>query len=134
MEDRRNPARTPSPAPLAEPREDISDGLLKARNPDLYYGNSHMQCYHFCQQCEDHCEIAESKGHKRVLFAMFFLMDRILHCWQQYKTRTKRSRAALLSWEEFKTFLRQSLGESDTFVGNVWSKMRSNSQHQLEEV
>ncbi len=24
--------------------------------------------------------------------------------------------------------------ESDAFVGNVWSKMRSDSQHQLEEV
>lgn len=32
-----------------EPRE----RPLKARFPDLYYGKSHMDCYHFCQQCED---------------------------------------------------------------------------------
>ena len=30
-----------------EPRE----RPLKARFPDLYYRKSHMDCYHFCQQC-----------------------------------------------------------------------------------
>ena len=134
MEDRRNPAPAPAPAPLSKPREDVSDRPLKARNPDLYYGNSHMECYHFCQQCEDHFETAGAKGHKRVLFTGSFLKDRILHRWQQHKTKTERNRAAPLSWEEFKAFLRQSLGESDAFVGNVWSKMRSDSQLQLEEV
>ena len=31
---------------------------LKARFPDLYYGNLHMDCYQFCQKCEDHFETA----------------------------------------------------------------------------
>ena len=134
MEDRRNPSPAPTPAPLAEPRQDVSDRPLKARNPDLYYGNSHIESYHFCQQCEDHFETVGAKGHKRVPFATSFLKDRIHHCWQQYKTRIKRNRAALLSWEEFKAFLKQSLGKSDAFVSNVWCKMGSDSQHQLEEV
>ena len=134
MEDRRNPSPAPTPAPLAEPQQDVSDRPLKARNPDLYYGNSHIESYHFCQQCEDHFETVGAKGHKRVPFATFFLKDRIHHRWQQHKTRIKRNRAAPLSWEEFKTFLKQSLGESDAFVGNAWCKMRSDSQHQLEEV
>ena len=25
--------------------------LLKARTPETYSGKSHMDCYHFCQQC-----------------------------------------------------------------------------------
>ena len=131
MEDRRHLA--PAPAPV-ESREDALDRPLKARNPDLYYGNSHMECYYFCQQCEDHFETAGAKGHKRVPFAATFLKDRILNRWQQYKTRTERNRVAPLSWEEFKAFLRKSLGESDAFVGHVWSKMRGDSQHQQEEV
>ena len=94
MEDRRQPA--PAPAPV-ESREDASDRPLKARNPDLYYGNSHMECYYFCQQCEDHFETAGAKGHKRVPFAATFLKDRILNRWQQHKARTERTRADPLS-------------------------------------
>ncbi len=134
MEDRRNSAPTPAPALLAEPPENVWDKPLKARNPDLYYSNSHMECYHICQQCEDHLETGGAKAHKLITFAASFLKDHILYRWQQHKTRTERNRAALLSWDEFKAFLRQSLGEFDAFVGNVWSKMSSDSQHQLEEV
>ena len=134
MEDRRNSAPAPTLVPLAEPRENVSDKPLNARNPDLYYGNSHMECYHFCLQYKDHFETAGAKGHERIPFAAFFLKNRILHRWQQHKTRTERNRTAFMSWEEFKAFLRQSLGESDAFVGNVWTKMRSDSQHQLEKV
>ncbi len=134
MEDRRNHTPALAPAFLAEPRENVSDRLLKTRNPDLFYGNSYMECYHFCQQFEYHFDTDGAKSHKHVHFAASFLKDFILHRWQQYKTRTKRNRAAPLSWKEFKVFLRQSLGESDAFVGNVWSKMRSDSQHPLEEV
>ncbi len=79
MEDRRNSAPAPASAPLAEPREDVSDRPLKTRNPDLYYGNSCMECYHFCQQFEDHFETTRAKGHKLVPFVAFFLKDRILH-------------------------------------------------------
>ncbi len=61
-------------APAAEAR-DNTDRPLKPRNPDLYYGNLHMECYYFCQQCEDHFEVARSLGHKRVLFTAGFLKD-----------------------------------------------------------
>ena len=76
MEDRRQP--TPAAAPV-KPREDALDRLLKARNPDFYYGNSHMECYYFCQQCKDHSETAGTKGHKRVPFVVTFLKDSILN-------------------------------------------------------
>ncbi len=91
MEDRRNSTPAPAPDPLAEPREDVSDRPLKAQIPNLYYSNSHIKCYHFCQQFEDHFETDGAKGHKRVPFAASFLKDRILHRWQQHKTRTERN-------------------------------------------
>ena len=50
---------------------------LKARNPDLYYGQSHMECYYFCQQCEDHFKTARATGPKRVPFAASFLRNRV---------------------------------------------------------
>ncbi len=39
-----------------------------------------------------------------------------------------------MTWDEFKAFLRKSLGESNAFVGHVWSKLRGDAQNQLEEV
>ncbi len=36
--------------------------------------------------------------------------------------------------DEFKAFLRKSLGEFITFIGHVWNKLRGDAQHQLEEV
>ncbi len=39
-----------------------------------------------------------------------------------------------MTWNEFKAFLRKSLGESNAFVGHVWNKLRGDAQHQLEEV
>ena len=49
------------------------DRALKARNPDLYYESSHMECYYFCRQYEDHFDTAGATGHKRVSFAASFL-------------------------------------------------------------
>ncbi len=65
-------------ASAAEAR-DNTDRPLKPRNPVLYYDNLHMEWYYFCQQYEDHFEVVESLGHKRVLFAIRFLKDRILN-------------------------------------------------------
>ncbi len=39
-----------------------------------------------------------------------------------------------MTWDEFKTFLRINLGESNAFMGYVWSKLRGDVQYQLEEV
>ena len=33
----------------APPSDGIREKLLKARLPNVYYGNSHMECYNFCQ-------------------------------------------------------------------------------------
>ncbi len=68
-----------APAALIAEAGDDTDRPLKPRNPDLYYGNSNMECYYFCQQCEEHFEVAGSLGHKRVPFAAGFLKDRILN-------------------------------------------------------
>ena len=119
MEDRRQPA--PAAAPV-EPREDVSDRPLNARNSDLYNGNLHIECYYVCQQCEDHFETAGAKGHKPISFAATFLKDRIFNCWQQHKAQIECIRADPLSWEKFKAFLRKNLGESDAFVAYIWAK------------
>ena len=115
-------------------RDIALDGSLKARKPDLYYGCSHMECYHFCRQCEDYFETAGTKGYKRVPFAASFLRERINFCWQQHKTWTERDRANPLTWDKFKAFLRKSLGESTAFVNSIWSKIKRDSQYQQEEV
>ncbi len=46
----------------------------------------------------------------------------------------QRNRLVPMTWDEFKAFLRKSLGESNAFVGHVWSKLRGDAQHQSEEV
>ncbi len=46
----------------------------------------------------------------------------------------QRNRLAPMTWDKFKAFLRKSLGGSNAFVGHVWSKLRGDAQHQLEEV
>ncbi len=88
-----------------------------------------MECYYFCQQCEDHFEVAGSLTYKRIPFVAGFLKDRIWNWWQQYKTRMQRNRLAPMTWDEFKPFLRKSLGESNAFAGHVWSKLRGDAQH-----
>ncbi len=85
MESVRDQIPAAQAAPAAEARDD-TNRPLKPQNPDLYYGNLYMECYYFCQQCEDHLEVVGSLGHKRVLFTTGFLKDRILNRWQQHKT------------------------------------------------
>ncbi len=86
-----------APATPAAEARDNTDRPLKPRNPDLYYGNLHMECYYFSQQCKDYFKVARSLGHKRVPFATGFLKDRILNQWQQHKTRMQRNRLALMT-------------------------------------
>ena len=66
-----------------------SDGscekLLKARSLDVYCSKSHMECYNFCQQCENHFATARAKGPNRISFGVFFLHYCINFRWQQYK-------------------------------------------------
>ena len=103
---------------------------LKAKLPDVYYGKSHIECYNFCQQCEDYFATARAKGSNRILFAVSFLRDRINFCWQQYKWKHKAKSIVPITWEKFKTFLCQSLGDSRAFVDSYWAKIRRDSQYQ----
>ena len=50
---------------------------LKAKIPEMYYGKSNIDCYHFCQQCEDHFKTAGATGTNRTLFAAFFFCGSI---------------------------------------------------------
>lgn len=56
-----------------------------------------MEFYPFCQHCKDRFETAGPKSYERIFLAAFFLKDRVLNHWQQYKTRVKRNQATLLS-------------------------------------
>ena len=93
-----------------------------------------MDCYHFCQQCEDHFETAEATGTSRTLFAAFFLYRNISLRWTQYKHCHQGEELIPITWTEFKAFLWKNLGESKSFVDKIWKKLRRNSQYQLEEV
>ena len=69
-------ARSPVPAPTLQPLvfpNSPCKRLLKAGFLELYCGKTHMECYNFIQQCEDHFAIAGAKGPNHVLFiAIFF--------------------------------------------------------------
>ena len=106
---------------------------LKAKVPDVYYGKSHMDCYHFCQQCEDHFETSRATGTNRTPFAASFLRGNISVRWTQFK-RCRGGEVAPITWTEFKAFLRKNLGESKSFVNSIWKKLKRDSQYQLEEV
>ena len=112
---------------LAEPRE----RPLKARTPETYSGKSYMDCYYFCEQCEDYFETSGAKGMNRTSFAATFLRDAISLRYAQHKRRHKR--ATPITWSEFKVFLRKHLGSSQAFIDGIWSKFRRDSQYQLEE-
>ena len=103
------------------------DRVLKVRNPDLYYENSHMEC-------EDHFDKAGATGHQRVPFAVSFLRDRINFPWQQHKTQVEGDSTVPPTWSEFKAFLWQSIGESTSFVTSIWTKVKPHSQYQQEEL
>ena len=82
IEDRRPPISAQAPA-LVEPKEQS----VKARFLDLYFGKSHLDCYWFCQQYQDHFDTARANRDNRTPFATFFLRDGISPRWTQYKHR-----------------------------------------------
>ena len=55
--------------------------LLKARFPDLYYGNSHLDYYCFYQQYKDYFKTARANRLNQVLFAALFLRKAIVQRW-----------------------------------------------------
>lgn len=82
-------ARAQAQAQVAYHAEPAQQGprerLLKARLPDIYYGKSHTECYHFWQQCEDHFNTHSTTCPNRTPFTTSFLRGRIRFCWLQYK-------------------------------------------------
>ena len=116
------PAPAPAPIVAEAPRK-----KLKARSPDVYRGKSHMDCYNFCQQCEDYFATAGATGPTRIPFAASFLRDRISFRWQQYKRRHDADTPVPVTWEEFKAFFCRSLGDSQAFVDAYWGKIKRDS-------
>ena len=133
-----NPAPVPAPAPpssdelfkqfmraylesnqgLRQPPAE-RERFHKAKVPEVYYGKSHMDCYHFCQQCKDYFKTAGATGTNRTLFAASFLCGSISVCWTQYKRRYSGEELTPIIWTEFKVFLRKNLGESKSFVDSI---------------
>ena len=102
-------AQTPTLVP-AEPQKQP----LKARFPNLYYGNSHMDCYYFCQKCVDHFETAGATGPNRIPFPASFLSGTVVEQWQQHKRRSQG--LVPMTWLEFKSFLQKNLEDFRAFV------------------
>ena len=147
------PVPAPTPAPVASeelfkkfmkayletnqgPRQPPEERkqTLKAKVPEVYYGKSHMDCYHFCQQCKDHFETAGTNGFNRTPFVASFLCGNISVYWAQFKRRNRGEELTLITWTKFKAFLRKNLGESKSFVDSIWKKLKRDSQYQLEEI
>ena len=79
----RAPAPVPAPAPAPVPAPVVSEvprEKLKARFLDAYCGKSHMDCYNFCQKCEDYFAIARATGYTQIPFATSFLWNQISFC------------------------------------------------------
>ena len=81
-----NQNQAPPPAPI---QVELREQPLKARFPDLYYGNSHLDCYRFCQQCEDHFDTAGASEPNRIPFPALFLCGLVVQCWHQHKRRSE---------------------------------------------
>ena len=62
---------------------------LKSRAPEAYWGKSSMECYHFCQQCEDYFKTSGATGMNRTLFAASYLRGSISLKWAQHKRHHK---------------------------------------------
>ena len=102
--------------------------------PEVYYDKSHLDCYHFCQQCEDHFETAGATGCNRTLFTALFLRGNISIRWVQFKRCNRGEKLTPITWTEFKAFLQKNLGESKSFVDSIQKKLKRDSQYKLEEV
>ena len=90
-----------------------------------------MDCYHFCQQCEDYFETSGATRINRTSFAALFFCSIISLRWAQHKRRHPST--IPITWSKFKIFLQKNLGNFQAFINNIWSKFRRDSQYQLEE-
>ena len=78
---------------------------LKAKVPEIYYGKLHIDCYHFCQRCENYFETARATGTNWTPFATFFFWGNISVRWTLYKRCHQGEQLISIIWIEFKVFL-----------------------------
>ena len=102
--------------------------LLKAKVPDVYYGKLHIDCYHFCEECEDYFETSRATGTNQTPFAVSFFCENIGIWWTQFKRR-RGGKVAPITWTKFKAFLWKNLGESKSFVNSIWKKLKMDCQY-----
>lgn len=84
------------------------------------------------QQYDDDFDTACATSSDCTPFAISFLRDRIGFCWHQHKGYIQADGVAPLSWIDFKAFLRKNLGDFRAFVDSNWSRVKRDSQYQLE--
>ncbi len=89
-----------------------------------------MECYNFCQQCEDYFAICGATGPNQIQFAASFLRDRINFHWQQHKRKLEAKSSVPISWDELKAFLQKALEDSRAIVDSYWTKIRRDSRYQ----
>ena len=87
-----------------------------------------MDCYRFCQQCEDHFETAGASKPNRIPFAALFLRWSVVQRWYQHKPRSEASEVPM-TWAEFEDFFRKNLGDDRAFANSICSKFRRDIQY-----
>ena len=105
---------------------------VKAYLLDLYNYNLLIDCYQFCQQCEDYFGTAGVKKLNQISFAAFFLRASISYQCLQHKQNYNK--AVLLIWSKFKDFFQKNLRDSRAFVNSIWKKVKCNSKYQDRSV
>ena len=83
---------------------------LKAKVPDIYFGKSHIDCYHFCQQCNGHFETAGITGSNRTSFATLFFFGKINSWWINIRNNSGESPYFRKSLKSFLGRILETLG------------------------
>ena len=91
---------------------------FKAKTLDVYYNRSHIECYNFCQLCEEYFTTCGATESNQIPFAAFFLQDRINFCLQQHKWTIEGENSTPIFWDKFKIFLCKALGDFRAFINN----------------
>ena len=91
--------------------------LLKAKTLETYFRKSHIDCYHFCQQCKNYFKISSITGINHIPFATTFFRDTISLRGAQHKHHYKS--VTLIIQLEFKSFLQKNLGDFQIFIDSI---------------
>lgn len=63
--------------------------FFKAWFHNLYYGNSYLDCYQFCQQYENHFKIARANRSNQIFFAALLFHEAVVQQCHQHKYCSK---------------------------------------------